>query len=165
MLPLLLWMSILHETGQDTCVDGAFSQCVDSKFMMTPCASGLSCFALLLLNSNGTSLSCATQADALARCQTLGVDGGIDGNGAGLTGTSSMVATSTVASSSSSATGAASADSGNDDGDMDCGDDDSDDGQDQDYRSPDTLFRSPWNWDYHCSIRHCFLIFQLYRRF
>ncbi|KAF5389728.1 hypothetical protein D9757_006063 [Collybiopsis confluens] len=88
-----------------------------SKFMMTLCANGLSCFAHPLLNSNVTSLSCDTQADALARIQTLGVDGGFDGNGAGLNdtsstaATSSMMATSTVASSSSSATGTASANS------------------------------------------------------
>ncbi|KAJ3776451.1 hypothetical protein EV361DRAFT_785312, partial [Lentinula raphanica] len=62
--------------GQDACIDGSFAQCTGSTFSMTPCSSGLSCFALPLLNSNGTSISCDTQADAEARIQATGVDGG-----------------------------------------------------------------------------------------
>ncbi|KAF5390149.1 hypothetical protein D9757_003768 [Collybiopsis confluens] len=99
MLPLLLWMSILHAIG----------------------------------------------ADALARIQTLGVEGGVDAslNGTSSTAaTSSMVATSTVASSSSSATGTASADSGDDDG------------QDQDAASTTPRPTHSWNWNYPPLLSH-----------
>ncbi|KAJ3935776.1 MAG: hypothetical protein NXY57DRAFT_865217, partial [Lentinula lateritia] len=62
--------------GQDGCVNGAFAQCTDSTFSLTPCSAGLSCFALPLLNSNGTSISCDTEADVEARIQAAGVEGG-----------------------------------------------------------------------------------------
>ncbi|KAJ3748000.1 hypothetical protein DFH05DRAFT_1365211, partial [Lentinula detonsa] len=66
-------------TGQDACINGSFAQCTGSTFSLTPCSSGLSCFVLPLLNSNGTSISCDTQDDAEARIQAVGVDGGIFG--------------------------------------------------------------------------------------
>ncbi|KAJ4464021.1 hypothetical protein C8J55DRAFT_443015, partial [Lentinula edodes] len=74
-------------TGQDACVNGAFAQCTGSTFSLTPCSAGLSCFALPLLNSNGTSISCDTEADVEARIQAAGVEGGIFGNSTTTTST------------------------------------------------------------------------------
>lgn len=40
--------------GQNACVRGAFAQCVAGTFVTTPCAGGLTCVALPLVNSPGT---------------------------------------------------------------------------------------------------------------
>ena len=42
--------------GQNACVNGNFAQCVAGRFALTPCAGGLSCVALPLVNSPGTRL-------------------------------------------------------------------------------------------------------------
>lgn len=65
--------------GEDACVDGGFAQCVDGKFVVMPCGPTLTCAALPLVNSSGTSITCTTQADALARIQASGASGGITG--------------------------------------------------------------------------------------
>lgn len=52
--------------GQSACVQGQFAQCVSGKFMLSSCGS-LTCVALPLVNSPGTSVTCDTQADAEAR--------------------------------------------------------------------------------------------------
>lgn len=65
--------------GQNACVEGAFSQCVNGKFSSTPCSSPLSCFALPLVNSPGTSITCTTEADATTRIANTGAQGGITG--------------------------------------------------------------------------------------
>jgi len=52
--------------GQSACVQGQFAQCVSGKFMLSSCGS-LTCLALPLVNSAGTSVTCDTQADAEAR--------------------------------------------------------------------------------------------------
>ena len=41
-------------SGESACVGGAFAQCVNGKFVTTPCAGGLTCVALPLVNSAGT---------------------------------------------------------------------------------------------------------------
>ncbi|KAF8909379.1 hypothetical protein CPB84DRAFT_1765989 [Gymnopilus junonius] len=64
--------------GEDACVNGAFAQCVNGKFVLSPCNSS-ACFALPLVNSPGTSITCANPADALARIQATGATGGITG--------------------------------------------------------------------------------------
>ncbi|KAG1741486.1 uncharacterized protein EDB91DRAFT_1052759, partial [Suillus paluster] len=61
------------------CVGGAFAQCVGSSWELTPCSSGLSCFALPLVAKAGTSLACDTQSDAEARFIAAGVQGGTTG--------------------------------------------------------------------------------------
>jgi len=66
-------------SGQNACVQGQFSQCVDGKFVSTPCSGGLTCVALPLVNSPGTSITCDTEADATTRIAATGATGGISG--------------------------------------------------------------------------------------
>lgn len=85
-------------SGQNACVNGQFAQCVNGKFALTACAGGLTCFALPLVNSAGTrfvqlhavifdvvltrfttSITCDTQADAVARIANTGATGGLTG--------------------------------------------------------------------------------------
>ncbi|CAL1705184.1 unnamed protein product [Somion occarium] len=65
--------------GENACVNGAFAQCVGGQFQTTPCAGATQCFALPLVNSRGTSLTCDTQADAEARIAQTGATGGLNG--------------------------------------------------------------------------------------
>lgn len=65
--------------GENACVNGGFAQCVGGKFVVTGCSSTLICAALPLVNSRGTSITCTTPADALARIQATGATGGISG--------------------------------------------------------------------------------------
>ncbi|KAI0695703.1 hypothetical protein BC835DRAFT_1414672 [Cytidiella melzeri] len=65
--------------GQNACVQGQFSQCVNGKFVSFPCSGGLTCVALPLVNSPGTSITCDTQADAATRIAATGATGGISG--------------------------------------------------------------------------------------
>jgi hypothetical protein len=59
--------------GEQACVNGQFGQCEGGKFSLTPCANGLTCSALPLVNKPGTSVTCDTQADSAARItQALG---------------------------------------------------------------------------------------------
>jgi len=67
------------QAGQNACVQGQFAQCVNGKFVMTPCAGGLQCVALPLVNSPGTSITCDTQADAETRVANTGATGGLTG--------------------------------------------------------------------------------------
>lgn len=69
---------------------------------MTQCTSSLSCFALPLVNSPGTSIACDTKEDALARISASGASGGLTGSGNNTT-TPSSVSDSTPTSISSSA--------------------------------------------------------------
>ncbi|KAG2340964.1 hypothetical protein BDR05DRAFT_888854, partial [Suillus weaverae] len=68
-------------SGAQACVGGAFAQCIGSSWDLTPCSSGLSCFALPLVTKAGTSLACDTQSDADARFIAAGVQGGVTGDG------------------------------------------------------------------------------------
>ncbi|KAL5512230.1 hypothetical protein ACEPAG_3515 [Sanghuangporus baumii] len=72
----------------DSCTDGdlgcigqKFTQCVGGAWQPTDCSTGTQCFALPLVNSRGTSVTCDTEADALARIQATGATGGITGDG------------------------------------------------------------------------------------
>ncbi|KAK0191962.1 hypothetical protein F5146DRAFT_1102187 [Armillaria mellea] len=58
--------------GDDACVNGGFAQCVGSQFTITQCGGGTQCFALPLVNSAGTSITCTTQADADSRIAATG---------------------------------------------------------------------------------------------
>lgn len=40
--------------GENACVNGQFAQCVNGQFVLAPCAGGLQCVALPLVNSAGT---------------------------------------------------------------------------------------------------------------
>ncbi|KAG2146291.1 hypothetical protein DEU56DRAFT_706413, partial [Suillus clintonianus] len=61
------------------CVGGAFAQCVGRSWELTHCSSGLSCYALPLVNKAGTALACDTKSDAEARFVAAGVQGGVTG--------------------------------------------------------------------------------------
>ncbi|KAH9945894.1 uncharacterized protein BXZ73DRAFT_95410 [Epithele typhae] len=63
------------QSGQNACINGGFAQCVAGRFILTPCNTGLTCFALPLVNSPGTSLVCDTKADAQARFKASGAGG------------------------------------------------------------------------------------------
>jgi hypothetical protein len=70
-MPRRIPADVIHVLdGESACVQGDFAQCVNGKFATTPCSSGLQCFALPLVNSRGTSVTCATQADANTRIAT-----------------------------------------------------------------------------------------------
>ncbi|GBE86208.1 hypothetical protein BKA93DRAFT_748474 [Sparassis latifolia] len=66
--------------GDNACISSGFAQCVNGQYVNLGCASGLQCFALPLVNKQGTSIACTTQADALARIQATGAQGGVTGN-------------------------------------------------------------------------------------
>ncbi|KAM6496957.1 proline-rich protein [Amanita muscaria] len=66
--------------GENACVGSSFAQCVGGKFVTTPCAGGLMCAALPLVNKPGTSITCTTQADANARIAATGATGGLTGS-------------------------------------------------------------------------------------
>jgi hypothetical protein len=67
--------------GQNSCVGSDFAQCVGGKFVTQSCGATLICAALPLVNSAGTSITCTTQADALARIANTGATGGLTGSG------------------------------------------------------------------------------------
>ncbi|KAF8523523.1 hypothetical protein BU17DRAFT_63807 [Hysterangium stoloniferum] len=70
------------QDGEQACADGAFAQCVAGKLVTSgPCAGGLTCVALPLVNKAGTSVTCDTEADAIARIAATGVSGGLTGSG------------------------------------------------------------------------------------
>ncbi|CAK5264987.1 unnamed protein product [Mycena citricolor] len=62
--------------GEDACVTGQVAQCVNGKFVLQPCAATTQCFALPLVNSAGTSITCDTQADFDARIAATGASAG-----------------------------------------------------------------------------------------
>jgi len=64
---------------EQACVEGSFAQCVNGSFQLSQCAGGTQCFALPLVNSPGTSITCTTEADAAARIANTGATGGIQG--------------------------------------------------------------------------------------
>ncbi|KAG6910043.1 hypothetical protein DXG01_013767 [Tephrocybe rancida] len=67
-------------TGDLACINGAFAQCDNGKFVITSCGpSPLTCAALPLVNKAGTSITCTTEADAAARIAATGATGGITG--------------------------------------------------------------------------------------
>jgi len=59
--------------GENACLsNGDFAQCVAGKFIPTPCSGGLTCQALPLVNSPGTSIACTSVADAATRIDNTG---------------------------------------------------------------------------------------------
>ncbi|KAK0477951.1 hypothetical protein IW261DRAFT_256821 [Armillaria novae-zelandiae] len=58
--------------GDEACVNGGFAQCVGGQFTITQCGGGTQCFALPLVNSAGTSITCTTPADADSRIAATG---------------------------------------------------------------------------------------------
>ena len=63
----------------NACIGNEFAQCANGKFVLTPCSGGLQCFALPLVNSRGTTITCDTEQDALSRFSASGAKGGITG--------------------------------------------------------------------------------------
>ncbi|KAF8067718.1 carbohydrate-binding module family 19 protein [Lyophyllum atratum] len=74
------------QDGEMACVTNSFAQCVSGKWAVTPCAAGIQCVALPLVNKPGTSIVCDSNADALARFAAAGVQGGITGTASNDTG-------------------------------------------------------------------------------
>ncbi|KAF9219768.1 hypothetical protein BS17DRAFT_788759 [Gyrodon lividus] len=68
--------------GVNACVNGSFAQCVSGSFVTQACGPTLTCAALPLVNSPGTSITCTTTSDALARIAATGATGGLTGSGA-----------------------------------------------------------------------------------
>ncbi|KAF9462879.1 hypothetical protein BDZ94DRAFT_654465 [Collybia nuda] len=64
--------------GELACVGSEFAQCVNGKFVTTSCGA-LQCVALPLVNAPGTSITCTTEADAIARISASGATGGVTG--------------------------------------------------------------------------------------
>ncbi|KAF8636409.1 hypothetical protein AX17_003591 [Amanita inopinata Kibby_2008] len=91
--------------GENACVGSSFAQCVGGKFVATQCSGGLTCAALPLVNTPGTSVTCTTEADAAARIAATGATGGITGSGstAGSTAASTSGSSATGSSGSSTA--------------------------------------------------------------
>jgi len=66
--------------GENACVNSNFAQCVNGAFVTTSCgAAPLTCAALPLVNKAGTSVTCTTTSDALARIAATGATGGLTG--------------------------------------------------------------------------------------
>jgi hypothetical protein len=56
------------ENNAQACVEDQFAQCVNGKFQLNSCGGGeLKCVVLPLVNKAGTSITCSTEADRLAR--------------------------------------------------------------------------------------------------
>ncbi|KAL5495540.1 hypothetical protein ACEPAI_1003 [Sanghuangporus weigelae] len=101
-------------TGDNACVNQEFAQCVDGKFILTPCGSGLICAALPLVNSQGTTVTCTTQSDVEARIAATGAsdsDEGSNSNSGSNSDSSSGSSTTRESSSSSSRSSTAAASS------------------------------------------------------
>jgi len=94
--------------GEQACIGGAFAECANGAFALQPCSGGTICAALPLVNKAGTSITCDTKADAIARIAQTGATGGFDGSG-------------------SDAAPAAEAEGGDDDDTAETGSDDDDD--------------------------------------
>ncbi|KAF9229696.1 hypothetical protein BS17DRAFT_723786 [Gyrodon lividus] len=60
-------------TSGNACINKQFAQCVNGQYVLQACNTGLVCAALPLVNSAGTSIACATQADINARIAATGV--------------------------------------------------------------------------------------------
>jgi len=59
-------------TGETACIGTKFAQCANGKFVTEPCKSGTTCAALPLVNSPGTTITCTTQSDLIARIAATG---------------------------------------------------------------------------------------------
>ncbi|KAG6810007.1 hypothetical protein H0H92_013732 [Tricholoma furcatifolium] len=95
--------------GEVACINGDFAECANGQYQTSSCGSGLTCVALPLVNSAGTSVTCDTTADALTRIAATGATGGLTGSGSSSSSTSAattaaanVVASTTTASSTSS---------------------------------------------------------------
>jgi len=66
-------------SGENACINNQFAQCVNSKFVLSPCAGGLQCAALPLVNSAGTSITCVDQPQALQRIKDTGAGSSLTG--------------------------------------------------------------------------------------
>lgn len=93
------------DEGENACVNQQFAQCVQGKFTLQSCGSGLICAALPLVNSAGTSITCTTQSDVDARIAATGAtDGGSDSSGSSSSGDSSTTSSSSSATKTTSST-------------------------------------------------------------
>ncbi|KAI6101311.1 proline-rich protein [Pisolithus sp. B1] len=63
----------------NACVQGSFAKCVSGSFVLQSCGTTLTCAALPLVNSPGTSVTCTTLSEAEARIAATGATGGLTG--------------------------------------------------------------------------------------
>ncbi|KAG8220129.1 hypothetical protein J3R82DRAFT_1150 [Butyriboletus roseoflavus] len=92
-------------TSGNACVNGQFAQCVNGKYVLSPCSLGLACAALPLVNSAGTSITCTTQVDLNTRIAATGATNGTTSVNATVTPSptmASLTATPTASSGSGS---------------------------------------------------------------
>jgi hypothetical protein len=75
--PLVVTDDHISTAGDQACIGTGFAQCVNGKFAITSCGATLTCAALPLVNAPGTSITCTTEADAVARIAASGATGGI----------------------------------------------------------------------------------------
>jgi len=68
---------------ENACINNDLAQCINGAFVTTPCGTGLVCVALPLVNSAGTSITCDTTDDAVARIAATGATGGLTGGASG----------------------------------------------------------------------------------
>ncbi|KAF9515299.1 hypothetical protein BS47DRAFT_1293930, partial [Hydnum rufescens UP504] len=54
------------------CIGTQFAQCNLGTWVVTTCASGTTCRVVPLYSAPGTSVTCDTEADAIARLQETG---------------------------------------------------------------------------------------------
>jgi hypothetical protein len=67
-------------TGQIACIGDAVAQCVNSKWKLTDCLKGQSCFALPSIKDDGVNIQCTSEATAKSIIRASGVDGDIVSN-------------------------------------------------------------------------------------
>ncbi|KAI6010761.1 hypothetical protein F5J12DRAFT_821573 [Pisolithus orientalis] len=77
----LLTPSSSCTSDTNACVQGSFARCVNSSFVLQSCGATLTCAALPLVNSPGTSVTCTTLSEAEARIAATGATGGLTGAG------------------------------------------------------------------------------------
>ena len=78
---MTLTLGSSRTAGENTCINGGFAQCVCGQFVDSGCPASLKCFALPLIDSEGTSITCTTQQDAEAHISATGATGGVNGGG------------------------------------------------------------------------------------
>lgn len=50
--------------GENACVDGSFATCINSAFVLIPCAGGQTCMAIPNLSSPGTTIACTNPSSS-----------------------------------------------------------------------------------------------------
>ncbi|KAI9572623.1 hypothetical protein HD554DRAFT_1333347 [Boletus coccyginus] len=89
-------------TSGNACIDGQFARCINGRYVLSPCSSGLICAVLPLVNSPGTSITCTPQTDLETRMVAIEATNDTDPSTVTPSPTDSSIATPTASSSSGS---------------------------------------------------------------